>query len=312
VATLRTAEGEGGRAFLLLLVLPLGAAVVNAVVDILEELNLWMPFPETPELSHHLQCYAFIGNPNEVGSYLAVAALACLAAAIADDERRIVFGIAAAVLASGVVASQTLTAFIALIAGAFVLLALRSWKYAVGVAVIAMLAVVCVAPLRNRALYMTHSFRSGEYNELVSDRLAPYVSALMMTADHPLVGVGPGAFEWNYYVYKERAEQRYPLLQKAWNRGMNFGEVHNDHLQVLAEAGVPGYGIFVAFAAMLGAISLGGVPASERAPQRFASLLALPLAVLWLVLSLAQFPLETTAVRMLIVHFAALCAAWRS
>ena len=47
-------------------------------------------------------------------------------------------------------------------------------------------------------------------------------------------------------------------------------------------------------------------------PRRFAVRLALPLAVLWLVLSLAQFPLESTAERMLIVHFGALCAAWQS
>jgi O-antigen ligase len=310
VATLRTAEGGSG--FLPLLALPLGAATANAIADILEELNLWMPFPPKPGLTHHLQCNAFIGNPNEVGSYLAVATLACLAAAIADRDRRKWFAIGALVLSAGVVASQTLTALIALIAGAFVLFALISWKHAVSVAVAALLVVACLAPLRNRVVQMTRSLRSGDYNLLVSDRLAPSVSALLMTADHPLTGVGPGAFGWNYYVYKLRAEQRYPLLQKAWSREKNFGEVHDDHLQVLAEGGVPGYAMFIALAAMLGVISLRGVRTGDSAPQRFAVLLALPLAVLWLVLSLGQFPLETTAVRMLIVHFAALSAAWQS
>jgi O-antigen ligase len=235
-----------------------------------------------------------------------------MAAAIADRSRRIWFGIAAVVLSAGVVASQTLTALMALIAGAFVLSALVSWRHALAVAVAPLLVVVCLSPLRNRAINMTRWLQSGEYNLLVTDRLAPSVSALMMTADHPLTGVGPGAFGWNYYVYKQRAEHRYPLLQRAWNREVNFGEVHNDHLQVLAEAGVPGYLMFIALAAMLGAISLRRVRAGDSAPQRFAMILALPLAVLWLVLSLAQFPLETTAVRMLIVHFGALCVAWQS
>lgn len=310
VATMWTAED--GRAFLPLVALPLAAATVNALVDILEELNVWMPFSMNPGLPHHLRCNAFIGNPNEVGSYLAVAALACLAGAIADRARRTWFGLAAVVLSAGVVASQTLTAVIALIAGAFVLFALISWKHALAVAVAPLLVVACVAPLRDRAVNMARWLRSGEYNLLVTDRLAPSVSALLMTGDHPLTGVGPGTFGWNYYAYKQRAEQRFPLLQKAWSREMNFGEVHNDHLQVLAEGGVPGYLIFVALAAMLGAISRRGLRAGDSAPQRFAVLLALPLAVLWLVLSLGQFPLETTAVRMLIVHFAALCAGWRS
>jgi O-antigen ligase len=310
VTTLWTAEG--GSAYLRLLALPLGAATVNAIVDILEELNLWMPFPPKPELTHHFQCNAFIGNPNEVGSYLAVGTLACLAAAIADRARRTWFGIAAVVLTAGVVASQTLTALMALVAGAIVLFALISWKHALAVAVTPLLIVACVAPLRDRAVNMTRWFRSGEYNLLVSDRLTPAVSAVLMTADHPLTGVGPGAFGWNYFEYKQRAERRFPLLQKAWSRDKNFGEVHNDHLQVLAEAGVPGYVIFVALAAMLAAISLRGIRDGDSAPQRFAVLLALPLAVLWLVLSLAQFPLETPAVRMLIVHFAALSVAWRS
>jgi hypothetical protein len=40
--------------------------------------------------------------------------------------------------------------------------------------------------------------------------------------------------------------------------------------------------------------------------------MALPLAVFWVMLSIAQFPLESTAVRMILVHCAALCAAWRT
>ncbi|MEA2570720.1 MAG: hypothetical protein QOI24_2721 [Acidobacteriota bacterium] len=313
IATLRSAETN--RAFLALVSVPLVAAVINAVVDILQELNIWMPFGTQPDMRHHFQCTALIGNPNEIGSYLAVAALACLAAAIADRERRKWFASAAFLLLAGVIAAQTLTALAALVAGAFVLFALVSWRYALRSAlaaiVVAVLLVVSLAPLRQRAENMVHWLRTGEYNALLTDRLTPFIAASLMTIDRPLTGVGPGTFGWNYYAYKVRAEQVYPVLRKAWSRGVNFGEVHDDHLQLLAEGGVPAYLLFVAFLVMLGAISLRNVGADAPPAQRFAMLLALPLAVLWVVLSLAQFPLETTVVRMLLVHFAALCAAWR-
>jgi len=311
IATMRSAEN--GRAFLLLIAVPLVAAVVNAIVDVLQELNVWMPFGVEPDVRHHFQCTAFIGNPNEIGSYLAVATLACIAAATADRARRKWFACAAVPLVAGVIASQTLTALVALIAGAFVLFALVSLKQAVRVAIVATivaaLLVVPIAPLRQRAMNMATWLRTGDYNALLTERLTPFVAATMMTADHPLHGIGPGAFGWNYYAYKLRAEQRYAPLRNAWSRGVNFGEVHDDHLQLLAESGVPGYLIFIALLVMLGAISLRR--GDDSPPQRFATLLALPLVVLWFVLSLAQFPIETTAVRMLIVHFAALCAAWR-
>jgi O-antigen ligase len=313
LATLRSAEG--GRAYLPLVALPLVAAGFNAVVDILQELHVWMPFGTRPDVRYHQQCTAFIGNPNEVGSYLAVAALACMAAAIADAARRRWFAAGAMLLVAGLVASQTLTAFVALIAGMVALFALVSWKLALRVAavaaVVAIALVLIVAPLRVRATQMANQLRARQYNAFLTDRLTPFVAASLMAADRPLTGVGPGAFGWNYHPYKLRAEQRYPELRQAWSRGVNFGVAHNDHLQVLAEGGAIGYALFLALIATLGAISIRRGIADASPPQRFALFLALPLAVLWLVLSLAQFPLESTAVRMLIVHFAALCAAWR-
>jgi VanZ family protein len=313
VATLRSAEG--GRAYLPLVALPLLAAGFNAVVDILQELNIWMPFGTRPDVRHHHQCTAFIGNPNEVGSYLAVAALACMAAAVADAARRRWFAAGAALLVAGLVASQTLTAFAALIAGTIALFALVSWKHAlraVAVAgVIAIVLVFTIAPLRQRANQMSRQLGAARYNAFLTDRLTPFVAASLMAIDRPLTGVGPGTFGWNYHPYKLRAEQRYPELRQAWSRGINYDVVHNDHLQVLAEGGAIGYALFLALIVTLGAISLRRGRADMSPPQRFALFLALPLAVLWLVLSFAQFPIETTAVRMLIVHFAALCAAWR-
>ena len=291
-----------------MVIVPLVAAAANALLVIAEESRLWMPFGVRAG-DHHLQCTALVGNPNEVGSYLAIAALAALAM-WTGPSLRILSGTAFVVLIAGLIASRTLTAMAAFAAGAVVMFALSSWKQALRVGayviVVAVLLVAFAAPFRARARQLIKLARSGEYNALVTERGTPFVAASMMFADHPFLGAGTGTFAWHYYDYKLRAEQRYPALRTAYNRGMNYGEVHNDHLQVLAEGGVLGYAAFLAAIACLGAISL-------RAPSReLVRSLALPLAVCWFVLSLAQFPLETTVVRSLLVHFAALCVAWRT
>ena len=303
----------------LLVAAPLAAAVANALLVIVEETNLWMPFGVQAGVPHHLQCDALIGNPNEVGGYLGAAALAIIGA-IASRDRGSRWNVRdvliAAVLIIALLTCQTLTAIVAFAAAAFFMIVISSWRNAVRVAaaavIVGVLLITLVAPFRLRATRVASWMRTGDYNAIVTDRFTPFVAAWSMFADHPLTGVGPGAFAWQYYDYKIRAEQRYPSLRTAYNRGVNFGEVHNDHLQALAEGGVIGYGAFIALAGALGFLSFT-IP--SRAPdwrQRFAHHLALPLAVFWIVLSIAQFPMETTVIRALVAHLAALCVGWRN
>ncbi|HEX7155543.1 MAG TPA: O-antigen ligase family protein [Thermoanaerobaculia bacterium] len=308
----------------LLVGVPLAAAVGNAVLVMVEEAHLWMPFGVKPGVPHHLQCSALVGNPNEVGAYLGAAAVGALAWWATDRTNRTdgtnrTHGTKAlaviAVLCAGMLASQSLTAAGAFVAAALVMFVRASPKQALRTMGVLAVGVVLVfllyAPLRTRVTNMVEWTRSGNYNMLLTDRLAPFAAASLMFADHPVLGIGPGTFAWHYYDYKLRAEERYPLLRLAYNRGVNYGEVHNDHLQVLAEGGLVGYAAFVLALVALAAISMrSGDPSHPT--QHFAWRLALPLAVYWLVLSLAQFPLETTVVRSLLVHFAALCVAWRS
>jgi O-Antigen ligase len=303
----------------LLITVPLVAAVTNALLVVAEETNLWMPFGVQAGVPHHLQCDALIGNPNEVGGYLgaaALAAVAAIAARNAEERWNVRYVAVAAVLGIALLACQTLTAIIAFIAAAFFMIVISSWRRAIRVAAIvaatAVIVVMLVAPFRARASNVITWVRAGDYNAIFTNRFTPFVAAWSMFADRPVTGVGPGAFAWQYYDYKIRAEQRYPSLRHIYNRGINFGEVHNDHLQALAEGGLIGYGAFVALIGALAYLSFT-IPAS--APdwrQRFARHLALPLAVFWIVLSVAQFPMETTVVRALVVHLAALCVGWRS
>jgi O-antigen ligase len=313
-ATVAVARARGW----LLVAAPLTAAVINAILVIVEETSLWMPFGEHPGVPHHFQCTALIGNPNEVGGYLGAATLAILAVIAARDaEERwnVRHVIIAAVLIIALVACQTLTAIMAFSAAAFCMAVISSWRNAIRVAAVAVIAgvllVALVAPLRVRATSISYWVRHGEYNAIATERFTPFTAAWSMFLEHPITGVGPAAFSWQYYDYKIRAEQEHPSLRNAYTRGTNFGEVHNDHLQALAEGGVIGYAGFLALAGALGFLSFT-IPA--RAPdwrQRFAHQLALPLAVFWIVLSIAQFPMETTVIRSLVVHLAALCIGWR-
>jgi O-antigen ligase len=284
----------------------LGAAVFNAALVIVEEAGLWMPFGGQSGIPHHLQCTALVGNPNEIGGYLGAATLACLA--LVASRRTAWMLPCAAILAGGLIAAQTLTAYIAFAAAALTMLAAMSWRRAIRIVpiaiAIAIVALLAIAPLRARGARLVDAARAGDYNALLTDRVTPFVAAWMMFTDHPVTGVGPGAFAWQFYDYKLRAEQRFPSLRRAYNRGLNFGEVHNDHLQVLAETGALGYAGFLALFAMLAAISFRSNGLARR--------LALPLAVFWFVLSIAQFPLETTVVRTILIQLAALCAAERS
>ncbi|HEX3071894.1 MAG TPA: O-antigen ligase family protein, partial [Thermoanaerobaculia bacterium] len=133
-----------------------------------------------------------------------------------------------------------------------------------------------------------------------------------MARDHPLLGVGPGNFKYHYMAYRIGLPSHYP---EQWLRGfaMNWGEVHNDHLQVAAETGLPGYALFLL------AIGIGsGIVATRRRAQTgasspeeaFARGFRWPLATAVFVICLAQFPLELAAPRLMILTLAALCVTW--
>src|SRR5258708_39224063 len=107
LATVAAARSGGW----LLVAAPIGAAVINALLVIVEETNLWMPFGVQAGIPHHVQCDALIGNPNEVGGYLGAAALAIMAVIAARDRTnrwKVRDSLIAAVLVIALVACQTL------------------------------------------------------------------------------------------------------------------------------------------------------------------------------------------------------------
>jgi O-antigen ligase len=291
-------------------------AFANAVIVTLQELRIWNPFVFPQAIAGHTQSVGLLGNPNDVGTLLAGPAVVALIAAVAvRGWKRVWFGTAAVVLFGGVAMSQTRTAMIAFVAGAIVAALLRPWRQALAVAVLlAIFVVVALRPsigIRGNFSRLVTAARQRDYPVLFSERVIPFLSAIEMLRANPVTGVGPGCFKYHSMLTRLKLEKRYPA---SWTRGwpMNFGETHNDHMQVAAETGLPGYALLACALAML------AIPARRRrddavprtAEQTVGHAIRAPLAATFFVIAIAQFPLQIAAPRLMFLTLGAIAISW--
>jgi len=288
------------------------ACCANAVLGLLQAMKIWNPFPAMTYTN-----VALLGNPNDVGTFLVTPAVVALVLAVVTSsvKRRMIYAGIAVLLVAGLLASGTRTAVIAFVA-AVLIFALGQGRHA-ALAVAAVLAIVFLGLSRpsttigRGARDLVEAARSRDYERLFSERLLPFLAALDMTRDHPLLGTGPGCFKYQYMTYRVALRDRYP---KEWTRGwpMNWGEVHNDHLQVAAETGLPGYALFLAaIGVAAGIVGRARRRTDAATPEAaFARALRWPLATVVFVVCLAQFPLELAAPRLMLLTLGALCITW--
>jgi O-antigen ligase len=133
------------------------------------------------------------------------------------------------------------------------------------------------------------------------------LAAWEMAKDHPIVGVGPGCYRYEFYDYKLRVEDKYQSLAYATMRSYNFGDAHNDHLQTLAQTGIPGYALLVAVIAIVARRSFVRAPGSTQ--RNFARLASLPLVVAFAVSAMPQFPMELAGPMTTLIAIAVPCMA---
>ncbi|MFZ2491246.1 MAG: O-antigen ligase family protein [Thermoanaerobaculia bacterium] len=261
---------------------------------------------------------AFLGNPNDIGAFLVLPALACAAATGLRQRtgiERMVWAICGVVLSAGVVATQTLLPLAALGVGVATMVALRWRRRAVAVFVIlAVLIGVLIftyEPLYTRLRLAVEAVKSGSLDSALSGRLLAFYAAMYMFGDRPLVGVGPGCFGLQYSEAKLRVVQDHPELLSSTAYGINFSEAHNDHLQMLAVAGLPGYALMLTALFIVGRISFRREDRSVTEQRRsFARMFALPLVTSFLVLAGAGFPLEIAATTLSTVFLSAVVVRW--
>ncbi len=120
-------------------------------------------------------------------------------------------------------------------------------------------------------------------------RWANNLNTLKLAVDHPLHGVGIGAFRTAYPPYHDAWVQ---APSRAYDVGMRWDQLHNDWLQAFAELGVPGGMALLAFFAAVIALgwktAKGGGSAWGRTVALFATVGITGLCID----ALANFPLQ--------------------
>lgn len=227
------------------LVLLIPPAISNALLAIAQATGAWQPLAFPSDTPPRLRISAFLGNPNDVGTYLVIPALAAFALAFRSRGlKRIVFFGCAMVICGGMLTTLTLTAMAAFLAGcaAFAITRYRTRGVLLTVAALiaSAIALYAYAPTRARGVAMREAIRTGAIDSILSSRLSPFAAATLMGVRDPLTGAGPGNFPFVYFDVKMSAERLLGIAPSA----VNFGEVHNDFLEVFAEFGLPGLLLF--------------------------------------------------------------------
>lgn len=259
----------------------LGATVISgtlmALLAVLQFHGAFRPFRFTGgEESLRLGVTALAGNPGDLGGFLVLPALVAQDALLRALRRSragarrwgraALWALAGGLCVYGIVASQTLTALVALAAGTavFWLLALparRAVAAAAGAAVLAGALLAGVAPLRLRAAAVAHELAAGQWNRALSGRLDGWRAAIWMFRQHPWVGVGHGAYGSRF------AEAKLALLAQGVpfypaHVDPFFANAHNDFLEAAAEWGLVGVAALLWGLAVLGrSLAAGGRPA---------------------------------------------------
>jgi hypothetical protein len=288
------------------------APAINAVVFLLQRFHVWNPIRFTEDVPDHFRFTALIGNPDDAASFFVAPLIAAAALMLVTRGwRRVSAAVAFAVLGAALITGR-LTAIIAVGAGLVTLAFVREHKRALPAIAAAIVAIVIAgfaySPLRTRMLTIAGQLRSGDYAEATSGRVTSFLAAVEMAKDHPLFGVGPHGFASEYFPYKIAVERQHPKLARVYAHMFNFRDVHDDHLQLIAECGIVAYVLLVI--ALIGFVRRAQRAEGDDERAAFARTVALPLAVAIAVLCLAHFPLHLTAPALMFVYFGALAYGW--
>jgi O-antigen ligase len=239
------------------------------------------------------------GNPGDLAAYLV---LPCLVAQLSLGRRLRagedwasprVWGTALALAVSlyAMLLTQTLAAVAAVLLGTLLLWAprlprRRAAALAAGLLVALALLAAGVAPLRHRVMEKAQALAEGNWNWLLTGRLDGWRTAAWMLREHPLTGVGQGAYRAEFAPAKlallEQGVKFFPGLKEV-----GFANAHNEILEAGAEWGIPGL-LALAWAlwVLLAALSRAG--RAGRSPEDRALAWAGTAALG--VLSLVDFP----------------------
>ena len=208
------------------------------------------------ELEEYFRVNSLFFDPNIYGRFLTLVMLA-LAGVLLWERRPRTVGLAAAGLAvlwGGLLLTLSQSSFAALLAGLFVLAALRFPLHRVLPAVVAGLAVALVVVIAFPSALRLDLGDAESLDDATSGRYALMRGGVELAADRPLLGWGSGAFAEEY------------LAQGFGARGDAVSASHTIPLTVAAEQGVIGLAVYLALlAAALARLLAGARGRPDRA-----------------------------------------------
>jgi len=229
--------------------------------------------PASFERSGRTRAYATFGEPNTLGAY-AAGCLVVLAAVLLFDRRslssrQVAFAIAGCSFgAIGLTLSQSRGALAASAAvlGALVLVKLKCldrlprpakvW----GIAAVTALALLVTPRAVGEVSHWVHDVEVTSASWADQERLAHWGAAATMVVDSGGVGVGAGQFD-----------ARFREFTPTWRFRISQGHAHNAYLQVAAEAGLIGLGVYLA---LILAVSVGLVQCIQQSGPSLATISA--------------------------------------
>lgn len=285
-------------------------AAILALIGIVQFHGLWQPLalagiaPGT-----RLAITSLAGNPGDLGAYLVLPVLLAqvgLLRRLRSEESgsrpavwgTVLLGGALVLCLYALLLTQTLAAVAAVAVGSLVLWATlmprRRILIALGAgAAVAVLLVAAVPPLRQRVAEKARQAAAGDWNGVLTGRLDGWRAAVWMLGEHPLTGVGQGAYRPEFVPAKLALMDRGVPFYR--NLTVGFGNAHNEFLEVGAEWGIPGllaltWGLWVLF----GALSRN--PSGQNRGNEGERALAWAGAAALATLCLADFPFQIALV----------------
>jgi O-antigen ligase len=276
-------------------------AALLAAIGIGQFHGWWQPlqfFGLTP--GSRLAITSYAGNPGDLGAYLVLPVLIAQEALwrrLRSGEswrRTAVWGtaVALALCLYALLLTQTIAAMVAGFAGSVLLWGAllprrRAAALLAGGIVALVLVIALVPPLRQRVVEKARAAAEMDLNGFLSGRLDGWRTAAWMLRQHPLTGVGHGAYRPEFVPAKLALLDRgVPFF--AGQTQVVFANAHDEFLEAGAEWGVPGL-VALAWAGWVLLTSLRKLPA-ERRPLACAGTAALAL------LALAYFPFRVALV----------------
>ncbi|MEM8931055.1 MAG: O-antigen ligase family protein [Acidobacteriota bacterium] len=225
-------------------------ATLLAGLVILQFHGLFAPFAFEEDVSSRIGLTSFAGGAYDLAGYLVLPFLVLQARwPTAGRRERWALGIGLVLIAYAFAVTRTLTAVLAVSAGALWLLARqlppRRRPIVAGGLVVALVMVSLATPIGTRASKkVSRLVESGDWNRFLTGRLDSWRAAAWMWREHPIVGVGQGAYRAEFGQARLDLQDRRVEFYRN-HRLPFFTHAHNEPLQVAAEGGLLGLGALV-------------------------------------------------------------------